>query len=141
MKDTTFQSSVLVFFTSNKFFNSEQMAPQKKSTNYNLMLQLITNWLILLQLTECEYKQLRWIGERSSLQAPSSSLLLGRQLLRRLLRRLLLLRCLRLLLVFGGSVVELQRLPDLPVFLVDQLQSQRTIEGLRTEMGQTKLAK
>lgn len=39
-------------------------------------------------------------------------------------RRLLLLG---LLLLFGGGVVQLQRLPDLPVLLVHQLQSQRAV--------------
>lgn len=35
------------------------------------------------------------------------------------------------LLVLGGSVVKLQRLPDLPELLVDQLQSQRAVQCLR----------
>lgn len=35
-----------------------------------------------------------------------------------------------LLLVLGGGVEELQRLPHLPVLLVDQLQGQRAVQRL-----------
>jgi len=35
-------------------------------------------------------------------------------------------------LLHGGSVEQLQRLPELPVLLIDELQRQRAVQGLRT---------
>lgn len=72
--------------------------------------------------------RMRRAGERCS----ASCLPLRKRRRRR--RRLVLRRRRwrrRWLLVLGGSVVKLQRLPDLPELLVDQLQSQRAVQCLR----------
>ena len=50
-------------------------------------------------------------------------------------RRSLLLGGWRWLLLLGGGVVKLQRLPDLPELLVDQLQSQRSVQRLERGKG------